>query len=57
MFIYRPEVYDRENEDLKNKAKLIIAKQRNGPTDTVQLAFLKSSTRFETLAQGDWIRN
>jgi replicative DNA helicase len=42
---------------LKNKAKLIIAKQRNGPTDTVQLAFLKSSTRFETLAQGDWIRN
>jgi len=57
MFIYRPEVNDRTNEELRNKAKLIIAKQRNGPTDTVQLAFLKSSTRFETLAREDWIKN
>jgi replicative DNA helicase len=56
MFIYRPEVYDRENMDLTNKAKLIIAKQRNGPTDTIQLAFLKSSTRFESLSKDDWIR-
>jgi replicative DNA helicase len=56
MFIYRPEVNDRTNDELKNKAKLIIAKQRNGPTDTIQLAFLKSSTRFETLAREDWIR-
>jgi replicative DNA helicase len=55
MFIYRPEVYDRENPDLKDKAKLIIAKQRNGPTDTIQLAFLKSSTRFETMDRSDWI--
>ncbi len=54
-FIYRPEVYDHENPDLQGKAKLIIAKQRNGPTDTVQLAFLKSSTRFETLDRADWI--
>jgi replicative DNA helicase len=56
MFIYRPEVYDRENMDLTNKAKLIIAKQRNGPTDTIQLAFLKSSTRFESMSKDDWIR-
>jgi len=56
MFIYRPEVYDRDNPDLTNKAKLIIAKQRNGPTDTIQLAFLKSSTRFESLSKDDWIR-
>ena len=56
MFIYRPEVNDRTNDELKNKAKLIIAKQRNGPTDTIQLAFLKSSTRFETLARENWIR-
>jgi replicative DNA helicase len=54
-FIYRPEVYDHDNPDLQGKAKLIIAKQRNGPTDTVQLAFLKSSTRFETLDRADWI--
>jgi replicative DNA helicase len=56
MFIYRPEVYDRDNDELRNKAKLIIAKQRNGPTDTIQLAFLKSSTRFESLSKDDWIR-
>jgi replicative DNA helicase len=56
MFIYRPEVYERDNPDLTNKAKLIIAKQRNGPTDTIQLAFLKSSTRFESLSKDDWIR-
>jgi replicative DNA helicase len=54
-FIYRPEYYDRDNPDLEGKAKLIIAKQRNGPTDTIQLAFLKSSTRFETLDRSDWI--
>jgi replicative DNA helicase len=56
MFIYRPEVYDRENEDLRDKAKLIIAKQRNGPTDVIQLAFLKSSTRFESMDREHWIR-
>jgi replicative DNA helicase len=55
MFIYRPEIYDRDNPDLKDKAKLIIAKQRNGPTDTLQLAFIKASTRFETLDRPDWI--
>jgi replicative DNA helicase len=56
-FIYRPEYYDRDNPDLEGKAKLIIAKQRNGPTDTIQLAFLKSSTRFETLDRSDWIHS
>jgi replicative DNA helicase len=29
---------------------LIIAKQRNGPTGVVKLAFIKRSTRFENLA-------
>ncbi|HVZ59882.1 MAG TPA: replicative DNA helicase [Terriglobales bacterium] len=55
-FIYRPEVYDRDNPDLEGKAKLLIAKQRNGPTDTIQLAFLKSFTRFESLARENWIQ-
>ena len=55
MFIFRPEVYDRDNPDLENKAKLIIAKQRNGPTDTIQLAFVKASTRFESMSRSDWI--
>jgi replicative DNA helicase len=55
MFIFRPEYYDRDNPDLEGKAKLIIGKQRNGPTDTVQLAFLKASTRFENLDRSEWI--
>ena len=32
-------------------AELIIAKQRNGPTGTVQLAFLREHTRFENLVR------
>ncbi|MBI4343094.1 MAG: hypothetical protein HY599_06975, partial [Candidatus Omnitrophica bacterium] len=32
-------------------AEVIIAKQRNGPTGTVKLAFITEYTRFETLAQ------
>src|SRR3984885_8764635 len=48
-FIHREEYYDRENEDLKGKAEIIIAKQRNGPTGTVKLAYLADFTRFENL--------
>ncbi len=48
-FIHREEYYDRENEDLKGKAEIIIAKQRNGPTGSVQLAYLSDYTRFENL--------
>lgn len=51
MFIYRDEVYNKK-EDNPNKgtAEIIIAKQRNGPIGTTTLAFLKSYTRFESLA-------
>ncbi len=52
-FIHREEYYDRENEDLKGKAEIIIAKQRNGPTGSVQLAYLADYTRFENLQHGD----
>ena len=52
-FIHREEYYDRENEDLKGKAEIIIAKQRNGPTGSVHLAYLADYTRFENLASGD----
>lgn len=51
-FIHREEYYDRENEDLKGKAEIIIAKQRNGPTGSVHLAYLADYTRFENLQQG-----
>jgi replicative DNA helicase len=55
MFIYRPEYYNRDDPTLENKAKLIIAKQRNGPTDTIQLAYIKQWTRFENLDRSEWI--
>jgi len=51
-FIHREEYYDRENEDLKGKAEIIIAKQRNGPTGSIQLAYLADYTRFENLQPG-----
>jgi replicative DNA helicase len=51
-FIHREEYYDRENEDLKGKAEIIIAKQRNGPTGTIHLAYLADYTRFENLQPG-----
>jgi replicative DNA helicase len=53
MFIYRPEVYDKEDEELEGQAELIIGKQRNGPIGTVPLYFVKEYTRFENPARGD----
>ncbi|NVL91136.1 MAG: replicative DNA helicase [Desulfobacterales bacterium] len=51
IFIYRDEVYNKE-EDNPNKgiAEINVAKQRNGPTGTVRLAFLDYCTRFGNLA-------
>ncbi len=51
-FIHREEYYDRDNEDLKGKAEIIIAKQRNGPTGSVKMAYIADFTRFENLAIG-----
>src|SRR5437588_5511382 len=47
-FIYREEAYNRTDEN-KNIAELIVAKQRNGPTDTVYLAFLNQFAKFTDL--------
>ncbi len=49
-FIFREEVYRPDKESLKGLAELIVAKQRNGPTGRVKLAFLNRYTRFENLA-------
>ena len=46
MFIYRDEVYN-EDADEQGIAEIIIGKQRNGPTGTVELTFLREYTRFE----------
>jgi replicative DNA helicase len=50
-FIFREEVYNRDREDLKGLAELIVAKQRNGPVGTVNLVFLHSQTKFENRAE------
>jgi replicative DNA helicase len=50
-FIFREEVYKQDDPELQGKAELIIAKQRNGPTGKISLAFLKNSTRFESMLE------
>ena len=51
MFIYRDDYYNKDSKE-PGVAELIISKQRNGPTGTVKLAFLKPITKFESLAGG-----
>jgi len=51
MFIYRDDYYNKDSRE-PGVAEIIIGKQRNGPTGTVKLAFLKPLTRFESLAHG-----
>ena len=46
MFLFREEVYKRDDPDLRGKAELILGKQRNGPTGTVRLHFIRDFTRF-----------
>jgi replicative DNA helicase len=52
MFIYRDEYYTKDQCKEPGVAEVIIAKQRNGPTGTVKLAFLRNITKFESLASG-----
>ena len=51
IFLYRDEVYNRsEDNPHKGKAEIIVGKQRNGPTDRFELAFLDKYTCFENLS-------
>jgi replicative DNA helicase len=52
MFIYRDEYYTKDACKEPGVAEILIAKQRNGPTGTVKLAFLRQITKFESLASG-----
>ena len=52
-FIYRDDYYNKETAD-RNVAELIVAKQRNGPTDTVRVRFDAQYTRFDNLADGEY---
>ncbi len=49
-FLYREEYY-KPKSNKKGMAEVIVSKQRNGPTGTIELAFLKEYTRFENLAK------
>ncbi len=51
MFIYRDDYYNKDSKE-PGVAEVIISKQRNGPTGTAKLAFLKPLTKFESLASG-----
>ena len=55
MFLNRPEYYgitkDQNGESLEGVAEVIIGKQRNGPTGSINLAFIKEYARFENLAK------
>ncbi|MFQ5354035.1 MAG: replicative DNA helicase, partial [Thermodesulfobacteriota bacterium] len=70
MFVYRESVYrpcecpkDYCSCGKRGDAEIIVAKQRNGPTDTIHLTFLKQYTRFENQDQshgdyesrGEWV--
>ena len=46
LFLYRDEVYNKDRQDNKGKAEIIVSKQRNGPTGIVNLTFLSNCTRF-----------
>ncbi|MCS7280361.1 MAG: replicative DNA helicase [Desulfobacterota bacterium] len=49
LFIYRDEVYHKDKESNKGIAEIIIGKQRNGPTDTIKLAFIDKYATFKNL--------
>ena len=50
MFIYRDDYYNKDS-DKKKQAEIIIAKQRNGPIGTVELAWLSEYTKFANLSK------
>ena len=49
IFLYRPWVYSQEEDD-RGKATIIVAKQRNGPTGTIEATFIDRFARFENIA-------
>jgi replicative DNA helicase len=52
LFLYRDEIYNKEAN--KGQAEVIIAKQRNGPTGTVNLSFISNCTRFLNRADREY---
>jgi len=51
MFLHREDQFDRDSER-KGEADLIVAKQRNGPTGKIVLAYMDKFTKFKNMAYG-----
>ncbi|RCK79350.1 MAG: Replicative DNA helicase [Candidatus Ozemobacter sibiricus] len=49
LFLYRDSYYNPKKEEARNKAEVIIAKQRNGPVGSIELAFFAEFAKFENL--------
>jgi replicative DNA helicase len=52
MMLFREDYYDRDKPEIKGVAEVIIAKQRNGPTDTVKLRWIPEYGIFDNLMRG-----
>ncbi|HNR11722.1 MAG TPA: replicative DNA helicase [Thermodesulfobacteriota bacterium] len=52
LFVYREEVYHKDDAEKKGKAEIIVGKQRNGPVGLVPLAFIDKYATFESYAYG-----
>ena len=51
IFLFRQEVYEKDKEEVKGIAEIIVGKQRNGPIGVANAAFIHEFTRFENLAR------
>jgi len=51
MFVFREEVYKKDDPTLENRAEIIVGKQRNGPVGKIDVAFIKKYAGFENLAE------
>ena len=55
LFLYRPEIYEKDNPANRGEAEVDIAKQRNGPAgETIKLTFISRSTRFMNRAEREF---
>ena len=52
-FLYRHSVYDRSDLESRGKAEVNVAKQRNGPTGAIEVAFIEHIATFQNLSKAD----